>query len=272
MGHDESSDRDGYFPFEGCNAVDGQNVRSLSATEIALRTGKKCRRNDELSGKLRNEFTDECRAGPQFGDWWLRYTRALKQRNAALRTQPDQASVWDPELARLGELIAEARRRFVDALVPHWREAVLALTDLEPELHYFKGWAQDVTLADALAASKARDETKRVTHLGPHRSDIVLRMNGKPAREVLSRGQQKLVAVAMTLAQLNLLQTTTQTRPTLLLDDPAAELDGKHLGRFIDQVMRLRSQLVLTSLHPASHLFGTPDRLFHVEQGRVNEA
>jgi DNA replication and repair protein RecF len=196
----------------------------------------------------------------------------LKQRNAALRTQPDQASVWDPELARLGELIAEARRRFVDALVPHWREAVLALSDLEPELHYFKGWAQDVTLADALAASKARDETKRVTHLGPHRSDIVLRMNGKPAREVLSRGQQKLVAVAMTLAQLNLLQTTTQTRPTLLLDDPAAELDGKHLGRFIDQVMRLRSQLVLTSLHPASHLFGTPDRLFHVEQGRVNEA
>jgi DNA replication and repair protein RecF len=205
----------------------------------------------------------------QFGDWWLRYTRILKQRNAALRTQPAQVSVWDAELAKVGELIALARRQFVESLLPHWRESVVALSGLEPELHYFKGWAQDVSLAEALAASKARDESKRLTHPGPHRADVIIRMNGRPAREVLSRGQQKLVAVAMTLAQLNLLQQATQTTPTLLLDDPAAELDGDHLRRFIEQVMRLRSQLVLTSLHSESHLFGTPNRVFHVEQGRV---
>ena len=205
----------------------------------------------------------------QFGDWWLRYTRILKQRNAALRTQPAQVTVWDAELARVGELIAESRRRFVESLLPFWRESVLALSGLEPELHYFKGWAQDVSLTEALVASKARDESKRLTHPGPHRADVIVRMNGRPAREVLSRGQQKLVAVAMTLAQLNLLQEVTQTTPTLLLDDPAAELDGDHLRRFIDQVMRLQSQLVLTSLHSESPLFGTPNRVFHVEQGRV---
>jgi DNA replication and repair protein RecF len=205
----------------------------------------------------------------QFGDWWLRYTRILKQRNAALRTQPAQVSVWDAELAKVGELIALARRQFVESLLPYWRESVLALSGLEPELHYFKGWAQDVSLAEALVASKARDESKRLTHPGPHRADVIIRMNGRPAREVLSRGQQKLVAVAMTLAQLNLLQQATQTTPTLLLDDPAAELDGDHLKRFIEQVMRLRSQLVLTSLHSESHLFGTPNRVFHVEQGGV---
>jgi DNA replication and repair protein RecF len=205
----------------------------------------------------------------QFGGWWLRYTRILKQRNAALRTQPAQVTAWDAELARVGELIAEARRRFVESLLPFWRESVLALSGLEPELHYFKGWAQDVSLAEALVASKVRDESKRLTHPGPHRADVIIRMSGRPAREVLSRGQQKLVAVAMTLAQLNLLQQATETTPTLLLDDPAAELDGEHLRRFIEQVMRLRSQLVLTSLHSESHLFGTPNRVFHVEQGRV---
>jgi DNA replication and repair protein RecF len=205
----------------------------------------------------------------QFGDWWLRYTRTLKQRNAALRTQPAQVTVWDTELARVGELIAESRRRFVENLLPYWRESVLALSGLEPELHYFKGWAHDVSLADALFASKTRDESKRITHPGPHRADVIVRMNGRPAREVLSRGQQKLVAVAMTLAQLNLMQGAMQTTPTLLLDDPAAELDGNHLKRFIEQVMRLQSQLVLTSLHSDSHLFGTPNRVFHVEQGRV---
>jgi DNA replication and repair protein RecF len=177
--------------------------------------------------------------------------------------------VWDPDLVRFGELIAEVRGRFVEALLPYWRESVVALSGLEPELHYFKGWAQDVALADALKSSWTRDQTRGITHPGPHRADILIRLNGRPAREVLSRGQQKLVAVAMTLAQLNLLQVTTQTTPTLLLDDPAAELDGDHLRRFIEQVMRLRSQLVLTSLHPDAHLFGTPDRVFHVEQGRV---
>jgi DNA replication and repair protein RecF len=205
----------------------------------------------------------------QFGDWWLRYTRILKQRNAALRTQSAQVSVWDAELARVGELIADSRRRFVESLLPFWHESVLALSGLEPELHYFKGWAQDVSLTEALVASRTRDESKRLTHPGPHRADVIVRVNGRPAREVLSRGQQKLVAVAMTLAQLNLLQEVTRATPTLLLDDPSAELDGDHLRRFIEQVMRLRSQLVLTSLHSESHLFGTPNRVFHVEQGRV---
>jgi DNA replication and repair protein RecF len=208
----------------------------------------------------------------QFGGWWLRYTRALKQRNAALRTHPAQAEVWDSELIRLGELIAAARGRFVEGLLPYWRECVLALSGLEPELYYFKGWAQDTTLAEALAASRARDESKCTTHPGPHRADVIVRMKGRPAREVLSRGQQKLVAVAMTLAQLHLVKAATRTTPTLLLDDPAAELDDHHLRRFIDQVLRLESQLILTSLQPGSQLFGTPDRVFHVEQGRVKPA
>ena len=208
----------------------------------------------------------------QFGDWWLRYTRALKQRNAALRAHPAQAGVWDSELIRLGELIAAARERFVDGLQPYWKQTVNALSGLQPELHYFKGWAQESSLAEALAASKVRDESRRITHPGPHRADVIVRMKGRPAREVLSRGQQKLVAVAMTLAQLHLLRVATQTTSTLLLDDPAAELDGEHLSRFIEQVLRLKSQLIVTSLQPESRLFGSPDRVFHVEQGRVKPA
>ncbi len=205
----------------------------------------------------------------QFGDWWLRYTRAVKQRNAALRAHPSEAGVWDGEVARLGELIAEARRRLLDELMPYWRASVVALSGLEPELHYFKGWTQDLSLREALAASRSRDEAKGLTHVGPHRADVLIRLNGRLARDVFSRGQQKLVAVAMTLAQLNLLREATHTTPTLLLDDPAAELDGSHLSRLIEQVIHLRSQLVLTSLHAESRLFGTPDLVFHVEQGRV---
>jgi len=206
---------------------------------------------------------------PHFVETWVRYTRALKQRNAALKTSPADAAVWDPELARLGESIASSRERLMERLQPYWREAVAALSGLDVELHPMRGWAQDHTLIEALAASRSRDQTRQLTHPGPHRADVAVRLHGRPARDVLSRGQQKLVAAAMTLAQLRLLQDASQITPTLLLDDPAAELDGERLERFIGEVARLRCQLVVTSLRPESRLFGTPERTFRVEQGRV---
>src|SRR3977135_32788 len=206
---------------------------------------------------------------PHFVDTWVRYHRTLKHRKAALKLQAGQANVWDPELARLGEMIGESRRRFLAQLQPYWRAAVTALSGLDVELHYLRGWSHGHTLLDALAASRTRDEARCLTHAGPHRADVAVRLHGRPARETLSRGQQKLVAAAMTVAQLRLLQEATQTTPTLLLDDPAAELDGERLERFIDEVMRLRCQLVVTSLHAESRLFGTPERTFRVESGRV---
>jgi DNA replication and repair protein RecF len=204
-----------------------------------------------------------------FADHWTRYTRSLKQRNAALKSQPAQASLWDAELARLGELISDARRRLVEQLEPHWHALVAALTGLEVELHYARGWSPDITLADALKESLPRDRLRGATHVGPHRGDVQIKVRGRAAREVLSRGQQKLVAIAMTLAQLYLLRDAGSPAATLLLDDPAAELDSAHLSVFIERVRELPCQLVLTSLQPEFGAFGTPDRVFHVEQGRV---
>ena len=206
---------------------------------------------------------------PQFVDTWLRYTRVLKQRNAALKSQAATVSVWDPDLARLGQAITESRVRLIERLQPYWRAAVSVLSGLEVELHYLRGWSQDHTLAEALNVSRLADETRRQTHAGPHRADVAVRLHGREARDILSRGQQKLVAVAMTVAQLRLLQESSQMAPTLLLDDPAAELDGERLQRFIDEVASLRCQLVVTSLHPESRLFGTPESTFYMEAGRV---
>ena len=206
---------------------------------------------------------------PGFIETWLRYTRALRQRNASLRSSAREAGVWDAELGRLGESVAASRERIMQQLQPYWRETVVALSGLEVELHYLRGWSREHSLLDALAASRERDELQQVTHTGPHRADVSVRLLSRHARDVLSRGQQKLVAAAMTVAQLKLLQDQAHLHPTLLLDDPAAELDGERLERFIAQVASLRCQLVVTSLQPESRLFGTPERTFRVERGRV---
>lgn len=214
-----------------------------------------------------------------FVDVWASYTRALKQRNAVLKQIQAsqlpagvQLGAWDLELAQLGEKLGLSRRRMLESLKPHWQETVRALAGLDLELVYFQGWAKDTSLLDSLKLSHERDLARGSTLSGPHRGDVMLRLDGKLARETLSRGQQKLVAVSMILAQLRLLTTILPEPPTLLLDDPAAELDRHRLGSFIEQVAPLRCQLVLTSLDAGPQPFGTPDRMFHVEHGQLTSA
>jgi DNA replication and repair protein RecF len=214
-----------------------------------------------------------------FVDVWANYTRALKQRNAVLRQLQSsgagavqQLAAWDVELAQLGEQLARARRKTLVDLQPHWRQTVAALAGLNLELVYFQGWARDIPLIEALEHSRERDLARGSTHAGPHRGDVLLKLDGKLARDTLSRGQQKLVAVSMILAQLQLLTDILPEPPTLLLDDPAAELDPERLIRFIDQVAPLHCQLVLTSLAAGGQPFGQADRTFHVEQGQVAQA
>lgn len=214
-----------------------------------------------------------------FVEVWASYARALKQRNAILKqghsagaNAASQLDAWDIELAQLGEKLAQSRRRLLEAVQPHWRDTVAALAGLSLELVYFQGWARDTPLIAALAGSRERDLARGSTQVGPHRADVLLKLDGKLARDTLSRGQQKLAAAAMILAQLQLLGPLLPEAPTLLLDDPAAELDRDRLARFIEQVTPLNCQLVLTSLTEAGQPFGPPDRMFHVEQGRVQDA
>jgi DNA replication and repair protein RecF len=225
----------------------------------------------EESGHRRRRWMDwgVFHVEPTFIDAWSSYARALKQRNAALRVQNSEVSAWDPELARLGEIISEARRSFIDRLQPYWKKAADAVLGVPVEIGYLRGWSQGLSLLEALVASRDRDAVRGVTHVGPHRGDVTLRRLGRPARDLLSRGEQKLIAIAMVLAQLNLIRDSTGLAPTLLLDDPAAELDRAKLARFADQVAALSCQLVVTALSADLDPIGTPDRVFHVEQGRV---
>ncbi|MGH8169797.1 MAG: DNA replication/repair protein RecF, partial [Steroidobacteraceae bacterium] len=225
----------------------------------------------EEGGRRRRRWLDWAvfHVEPRFADWWMRYGRAVRQRNAALRARSGETKVWDTEVTALGERISEARRSLMEQMQAPWREVLAGLDCPIAELQYFRGWGAQHSLEEALEASRTRDEFRGVTHAGPHRADVLIRVDGKPAREVLSRGQQKLMAVALTLAQLRLLKAVSGTIPTLLLDDPAAELDSAHLAHFVCEIAKVGCQLVITSLQPETPAFGAPDRVFHVEQGRV---
>ena len=86
-------------------------------------------------------------------------------------------------------------------------------------------------------------------------------------KDRISRGQQKLLAAALLIAQIKLFPMDAPVRPTLLLDDPAAELDNERLGRLITEVRAQSVQLILTTLHAEFAAFGAPRHRLRVERG-----
>lgn len=205
---------------------------------------------------------------PSFLEHWLRFSRALRQRNAALKQGADP-KVWDLELALHGEQVARQRSLWFETVKPFLNETIHSLAGLDVELSCFRGWNAERSLSEALADGLERDRARGSTLVGPQRADVHLKVGGKAARESLSRGQQKLVAAAMVLALLKRLREQQASPPTLLLDDPAAELDPHRLAALVDMVRELDCQLIITSLDPDLGLFGSPERVFHVEQGVV---
>jgi DNA replication and repair protein RecF len=177
--------------------------------------------------------------------------------------------LWDRELSEAGELVSDARSRYLDRLRPVARQLVANLLGVELELLYQRGWPADLDLAKALQVGRVRDQQTAITHVGPHRADVRIRIDGSLAKERISRGQQKLLAAALVLAQLTLRDPDDPAAPLLLIDDPAAELDGESLDRLLEQLRVLDAQLVVTALEPARISALAADVMFHVEQGQV---
>jgi len=210
---------------------------------------------------------------PNFVEHWRRYQRALKQRNAALRAgaAPALVRAWDPELVEAGGLVAAARARYAASLAPHVSATAGRLLGGRLDISLLQGWSADRSLEESIEASWPRDRERGLTHVGPHRADLAIRFEEAPARDRVSRGQQKLAAAALLLAQLRCDAELGSSVAALLVDDPAAELDAGNLERLLREVVSLPAQLFVTALDPSnSALASLPDgHRFHVEHGSV---
>jgi DNA replication and repair protein RecF len=202
-----------------------------------------------------------------FAGQWSDYSRILKQRNATLKQGMDPTP-WDAQLIVEGERISAARERTLMELQPVLAQSLERLLGLPVTVGFFRGWTQDRSLAESLRLHQARDRERGGTGVGPHRFDVLLRVQGRLAQEVLSRGQQKMLGAAMALSLTQLVARRGQP-PTLLLDDPAAELDPERTAILLQEVLALDGQRVLTSLDPQALQREQEAAMFHVEQGQV---
>jgi DNA replication and repair protein RecF len=204
---------------------------------------------------------------------WRRFARALKQRNAALRQRnAGMVKSLDPVLSELGERIHVARLAQCQRLLAVLQETLSALSPelRSVQLEYQAGW-HDGPLLDALRTSLERDVERGATGPGPHRADIALDCATGPARDILSRGEQKILASALLLSQAAMIADKGET-PLLLMDDLASDFDRNHLERVMAYGASLDTQLWITGTRLEPYGFAPPGahKVFHVEQGNLS--
>jgi DNA replication and repair protein RecF len=208
---------------------------------------------------------------PGYLELWKRYRRVLSQRNAVLKqgASADELRAWSSAVAEAGAKVDESRQRYLGRLAPFTAELGRRLLGRSFMLDYRRGWSIDQRLEEALTAAEPRDRQTGTTEAGPHRAELVLRVDERRVQDEASRGQQKLIAAALVLAQVGLETADRPLGACLVVDDPAAELDARSLDNLLAALAEVPAQLVFTALTP-KHLppaVGSP--VFHVERGEV---
>lgn len=184
---------------------------------------------------------------------WKEYKRVLKQRNALLKTKASyqQFIPWDQQLSQLAEQLDALRSDYCS----QWHQAFIhvleQLTTVSCMFTYSKGWDKKNTgksLAEILEEQFHSDLQKSYTQSGAHQADILIESSDTKAKHILSRGQQKIILIALKLSQADLLKKHC----LYLIDDLAAELDQVHQDRLLTCLANREGQYVITSTQNSS--------------------
>ncbi len=209
---------------------------------------------------------------------WQSYKKCLQQRNAGIRqhkTDPE-IQLWDPYLVRHGEQLNDLRQSYLQQLLeafqPIFCRICPEMAETKFTLRYLSGWPKDHSFADVLRQTLERDRALAYTRSGAHAADWSLRMDGADPAEMLSRGQQKLFYLAISLAQIELLMQCRQTETLLLIDDLSSELDEQHQQIVLTLLAEMPVQSFISSTNMAlsRHLLAKEQHaVFHVKQGNL---
>ncbi len=181
-------------------------------------------------GETRRRFLDFIGAqlDPKYRTAYSRYRRALRAKNLLLKEPKlrlPELLAYEEILIEHGTHLTQARQQLIADLTPLATAAQLAISGNNEalSLHYLP--ASGPSLKDSILQARQRETATRQAVIGPHRDDLSIRLHGMPASDYASEGQQRTIALALKLAQGDLLHQRTARTPIYLLDDIFGELD-----------------------------------------------
>ena len=229
--------------------IDGASPRRLSDSLGALPSVMFSPRDLQLVGgppSERRHFLDLLLAltSKRYLHALHNYRANLLRRNAALRNafrrgaSDAQVAVWEPALAEHGSVLIEARAKWVEDCAAEFTRLSAEIGEhWQAKMRYLSPFADSEARHDVLLAAfeekRALDMKRGLTHVGPHRDDLELTLDGRDLRLFGSAGQQRTSAIALRMLEAATLRDHAGAEPILLLDDPFAELDIRRAARIL---------------------------------------
>ncbi len=215
------------------------------------------------------------------------YLRVLQQRNNFLKSlkgnqaRPELLEVWNLQLVELGSKIITKRLEVLKKLNPLARLIQRRITDgkenMEITYNSTLGSVASLTpvqLTDRfleLLQQNFKQEVKRgYTLVGPHRDDLILKVNEYDVRLYGSQGQQRTTALALKLAELEFIKAETGQYPVLLLDDVMSELDLSRRMFLLESIQdRIQTFVTATGLDYFPEKILEKAMLYKIKQGQI---
>jgi len=217
-------------------------------------------------------------SSPVMGPLAGQLSRILRQRNALLRQTSGRLDagtaitldVWDSRLAEAGERTRQSREALLADIGPRLGDsyARVAAADTDVTVRYESSWG-DEPLSEALAVARTVDLRRGASTVGPHRDEVSLMIDGRPARTHASRGEQRSLALAMRLAVDAAVRERRRVRPVMLLDDVFAELDRNRAAALLRALPEGQCILAASSALPEG---ANPDQMVRVHGGALSAA
>jgi DNA replication and repair protein RecF len=224
-------------------------IQFIQAKDLRMIEGEK---------ELRRDFFNKAmfHVEPKADDEYRSYKKTLSQRNMALKRKATEKElkIWNKALIEIGNKLEETQRRFFLNFFKDTLEKRREEKKGNPEflntikVHLNKGWPADLSFGDAIEKSSQKDRALGYTSLGPHRLDLMFYTENKPAKSVLSRGQQKLFILLIFFYLNDVLKSQVKTEIIYLIDDITSELDQENLEIVLQEALALNSQLLITAI------------------------
>lgn len=234
----------------------------------------------------RRSFLDHaiCQLRPRYAEALAQYNKLLDHKTRILRDWEKHPSLLDvledfnEAMARAGALVIHYRAHFVrklaekaaqiqtefsggrETLALHYATVSTVRDPLGPTVELY----EDLRRHQNSHAKAERDARSCLS--GPHKDDLVARINGQPARQYASQGQTRTAALSLKLAERELFRDDTGQWPILLLDDVLSELDARRQDFVLRRITG--GQVILTGCEAPDGTF-PEGRTLHIMQGKL---
>lgn len=201
-----------------------------------------------------------------------RYNHILSQRNALLRgykTTDGSARAalpaYTPYLAREAAYITKVRGRYLELFSASAESIYSDMTGGQEKFAAaYLGQRTEEEFAQLFQDFESRDIEYGTTTTGPHRDDYSLLLNGVPARQMASQGQQRSIVLSMKLAQGEVMKASSGEYPVFLFDDVLSEIDSRRREYLLGSMKEGDRQMIITTCE--KNIPG--DMVYEVEKGK----